>query len=105
MTQRAKETQPTATFPFRPMDCCFLPAKDSTKTTPLPAKGSNSFPSSWSKNGNFILYSQMSLTTKDDLWLLPMNSSGEQKPRVFRQTPAKENQGTFSPDGQWIAYT
>jgi Tol biopolymer transport system component len=37
-----------------------------------------------------------------DLWLLPLN--GDHKLEPFRKTPAMERHGSFSPDGQWIAY-
>ncbi|MEO8097358.1 MAG: protein kinase [Acidobacteriota bacterium] len=92
-------------FSIYPEDRLFQQAKDSAKAVALPVQGTNSFATSWSRDGKLLLYSQTSGATKDDIWLLPMNGSGEQKPRVFKQTPAQEHQAVFSPDGQWIAYS
>ena len=38
-----------------------------------------------------------------DIWALPL--FGDRKPFPVVQTEFSEGQGTFSPDGQWIAYT
>ena len=38
-----------------------------------------------------------------DIWALPL--FGERKPLPVAQTGFAESQGTFSPDGRWIAYT
>ena len=35
--------------------------------------------------------------------MLPLGAG--HKPFAFLQTPANENQGQFSPDGRWVAYT
>jgi len=40
--------------------------------------------------------------TSNDLWLL--NLQGQHEMRPFRRTPAMERQGTFAPDGHWMAY-
>jgi len=40
--------------------------------------------------------------TTMDLWLLALD--GDHKLEAFRKTPAMERQGSFSPDGAWIAY-
>ena len=61
------------------------------------------FPTSWSRDGRFVLYYTYSdPKTKADLWVLPM--FGERKPFPFLQTEALEARGQFSPDGRWIAY-
>jgi Tol biopolymer transport system component len=43
------------------------------------------------------------------LWTVPLESDSAGlhagKPEVFLQSPANEWQGSFSPDGQWMAYT
>jgi Tol biopolymer transport system component len=41
--------------------------------------------------------------TNMDLWLLALD--GDHKLKAFRNTPAMERQGSFSPDGAWIAYS
>ena len=38
-----------------------------------------------------------------DLWVLPLE--GDRKPQPYLQTQFRENQGQFSPDGHWVAYT
>ena len=56
----------------------------------------------WSRDGRYILYRQIDLQVKYDLWVLPL--FGERKPFPFLQTEANEAAGVFSPDGRWIAY-
>ena len=57
---------------------------------------------SWSPDGRFLLFGNLSPKTKDDLWILPL--SGDRKPTPFLQTPFRELAGQFSPDGKWVAY-
>jgi serine/threonine protein kinase len=40
--------------------------------------------------------------TSTDLWLLSLQGQHEMRP--FRRTAAMERQGTFAPDGHWMAY-
>lgn len=60
-------------------------------------------PSDWSPDGAFVVYNVWSAGTGWDLWLLPI--AGERKPRPFLQTKFDEDEGQFSPDGRWMAYT
>lgn len=60
-------------------------------------------PHDWSPDGRFILFGVLSPKTNVDLWVLPL--FGDQKPMPFIQTEFTENQGRFSPDGRWVAYT
>jgi serine/threonine protein kinase len=60
-------------------------------------------PHDWSPDGKFILFGVLSPKTNVDLWVLPL--FGEKKPVPFIQTEFTENQGRFSPDGRWVAYT
>ena len=62
-----------------------------------------SFPKSWSPDGRFILYAQINPGTGADLLGIPVQPNP--KPFVVAQSPATEDQGQFSPDGHWIAYT
>jgi serine/threonine protein kinase/Tol biopolymer transport system component len=57
----------------------------------------------WSRDGKFVLFVREGEGTKEDLWILPM--SGGRKPFPFLQTEFSEEQGQFSPDGKWIAYS
>ena len=65
--------------------------------------GTNAYASDWSRDGKLIVFSQTGDNTKDDLWLLPLD--GDRKPRLYLQTSFYENQGQFSPDGRWMAYS
>jgi Tol biopolymer transport system component len=63
--------------------------------------GRSKNPSSWSRSG-FLLYSEFSPETKNDIWVLPME--GDKKPVPFLRTPYNEDEASFSPDGNWVAY-
>ena len=60
------------------------------------------YPTSWSPDGRFILYSSFGGPTGNDLFVLPL--SGDRKPFPFLQTQFNEAFGQFSPDGRWVAY-
>ena len=61
------------------------------------------WPGDWSRDGRFIICTNRSPTTKDDLWVLPM--TGDQKPFLYLQSPNNEDHPRFSPDGHFVAYT
>jgi len=69
----------------------------------LHVSGPNTYAASWSAAGNLLAFSQSGITSKDDLWLLPME--GERKPRIFKQTAYGERSPHISPDGRWIVYS
>ena len=61
-------------------------------------------PKSWSPDGRYIIYAQVNPTTESaDLFALPVE--GNRRPLALADTPANEDQGQFSPDGRWVAYT
>jgi len=61
-------------------------------------------PTDWSADGRFVLYTFFGAFPQTaDIWALPL--LGERKPFQVIHTEFFENQGTFSPDGRWIAYT
>jgi len=66
----------------------------------LPSENSNSWmwPTSWSRDGRFILCSNGA-----GIWNLPL--AGGSKPRLIVQTQASAYDGQFSPNGRWVAYT
>jgi serine/threonine protein kinase len=66
-------------------------------------------PSSWSRDGRYLLYAEIDPKTQDDLWVLPLESSGNsapvaQKPVLFLRTQFREYGGRFSPDSRFVAY-
>jgi Tol biopolymer transport system component len=60
-------------------------------------------PKSWSPDGRFLLYDQLNPETGVDMFAIPVD--GERKPFVVVRGSANEDQGQFSPDGHWVAYT
>lgn len=64
---------------------------------------SETIPTSWSRDGRFVLYQAIAPQTKTDVWILPM--SGERKARPLLNGPYDEGAARVSPDGRWIAYT
>jgi Tol biopolymer transport system component len=67
---------------------------------PLLKSNSGKFPTSWSRDGRFLLYTADA--EKRSLWVLPVE--GERKPFPFLQTDFDNSDGQFSPDGHWVAY-
>ena len=65
---------------------------------------SNNFPSDWSRDGRYILFSSDDTKgkTKLDIWVLPL--FGDRKAYPYLQTPFNEADAVFSPDGRWVAY-
>jgi eukaryotic-like serine/threonine-protein kinase len=58
-------------------------------------------PSSWSRDGRFLLYHTLS-SARLELWVLPLE--GDRKPVQLLASRFNEGDGSFSPDGRWIAY-
>ncbi len=56
----------------------------------------------WSLDGRFILY-DTERRGQTDLRVLPLSPKGDARP--YLETAADEQQGQFSPDVQWIAYS
>jgi Tol biopolymer transport system component len=61
----------------------------------------NKIPTSWSRDGRFVLFHSLDPKTANDLWVLPLDSL---KPFVFLKSEFSELEGQFSPNGRWIAY-
>ena len=58
---------------------------------------------SWSRDGQFILFENWPLREKGGIWLLPL--TGERQPKPLLQTVAFDQAGgQFSPDGRFVAY-
>jgi serine/threonine protein kinase/Tol biopolymer transport system component len=64
-------------------------------------------PDQWSRDGRFIVYTELDPKTKWDLWVLPagQGATRDRKPIPFLRTEFNELYGQLSPDGRWMAYT
>ena len=59
-------------------------------------------PSSWSRDGRYLLYD---LLDGGGIWVLPLTGKAEdRKPFAYIKTPFRESHSQFSPDGKWVAY-
>jgi eukaryotic-like serine/threonine-protein kinase len=68
----------------------------------LSSAAGETYATSWSRDGHFLLYSAVDPETKSDLWVLPLQ--GDRQPIPFLRTEFSESSGQFSPDGYWVAY-
>jgi len=69
----------------------------------LKKPGEIKVPSSWSRDGRFLLYETANVPkTGSDLWVLPLE--GDRKPVQLLGTEFNEIRGSFSPDMRWIVY-
>jgi hypothetical protein len=84
-------------------DLFVKPANGATDEQPFLVSPQPKTPLDWSRDGRFLLYSQLDPKTQSDLWALPLN--GDAKPFPVVQTAFDETQGQFSPDGHWLSYT
>jgi serine/threonine protein kinase/Tol biopolymer transport system component len=62
----------------------------------------------WSRDGRYVLYSEIAPDTGYDLWILPVTPDGKlspgAKPLPFVREPFNQTGGRFSPDTHWVAY-
>jgi eukaryotic-like serine/threonine-protein kinase len=81
----------------------YLKPASGAKEEELLLKSSESnIPTSWSRDGQFVLYGANDPKTKFDIWALPLE--GDRKPIPFLQTEFREFDAHFSPDMRWVAY-
>jgi Tol biopolymer transport system component len=72
----------------------------------LPADGIRRSPTSWSPDGQLVMFTVSAPKTGTDLWVMAVN--GERKVEPFLTAEASESQGQFSPGAEadpWVAYT
>jgi len=55
-----------------------------------------------SRDGRWLAFGNVSPSTGEDIWMLPLEDGGE--PQPYLSTVANENNPGFSPDGRWLAY-
>jgi Tol biopolymer transport system component len=58
----------------------------------------------WSRDGRYLLYTEIDPKTGADLWYLRVDGSAGATPVSFLQTEFDESYGQVSPDGGWMAY-
>jgi eukaryotic-like serine/threonine-protein kinase len=70
----------------------------------------NKAPTSWSRDGRFLLYNAQNPKTGNDVWVLPLDADGRKagEPKPFLRTESQEPHASFdasfSPDSRWVAY-
>ena len=81
-------------------------AKDEQLLLKSPA---NKIPTSWSRDGRFLLYNTQ--TPKTHVWVLPLDPDGRKaaEPQPFIRTESQDphanfDDAGFSPDSRWVAY-
>jgi eukaryotic-like serine/threonine-protein kinase len=67
--------------------------------------GEDKWPTSWSRDGRFLLYDTVHPKTKGDTDIWVLRLEGDKKPVPFLITEFSESDGHFSPDGHFVAYT
>ena len=60
------------------------------------------YPSSWSPDGQVLLFDHQDKAGKFSIWVLPFG--GDRKPYTFVESQFNSLAGKFSPDGHWVAY-
>ena len=88
---------------FRSGDGVFQKATGGGAPELLLRMQTQTIPSSWSPDGRFLLLTVLGSNTLQDVRVLPMQ--GERQLFPFVDTQYNESQGSFSPDGRWVAYT
>src|SRR5262249_55283249 len=61
------------------------------------------YPTDWSSDGRYLIYTTLTASTRSDVWVLPL--FGDRVPFPYLQSPFREGDARFSPDGRWVAYT
>jgi eukaryotic-like serine/threonine-protein kinase len=70
----------------------------------------NQIATDWSRDGRWVLYSEVTPGSQRDLWVLPVTADGKpapnSTPRPYLRTPSNEWWGRFSTEAppRWVAY-
>ncbi|MFQ5479537.1 MAG: hypothetical protein ACE5E4_13085 [Candidatus Binatia bacterium] len=82
-------------------DLYWTPA-DEGKPEPLMVREHDQFPTSSSRDGLSLVFTEENPVTGSDIYLLPLE--GDRVPSPLVSTAANEREGTISPDGRFLAY-
>ena len=85
------------------MTMWWMPADRSGNAVRLDPAGTRQSPVSVSPDGKFLAFDQKDPQTDDDVWILPLEGTGQ--PRSFVRSRFGEGSAKFSPDGRWVAYS
>ena len=98
-SQIAFESQRNGTF-----DIWTKPASGDGAEEIVLAAPANEWPLDWSSDGRFLLFQRTDENyVASDLLAMPMTDSAK-TPIVIADSEFEERMGSFSPDGQWVAY-
>jgi len=79
------------------------------KPQPLTQSKNGEYPYSFSPDGKYLAFHELTSSSGTDLWTLPLQADGAGlrpgKAELFLQTSFSERNGAFSPDGRWLAYS
>ncbi len=69
-------------------------------------RGEPAFPTDWSRDGRYLLFTSDDPKTHQDIWYLenPLGPPADLIPKPFVQTEFREGRAQFSPDGRFVAY-
>jgi Tol biopolymer transport system component len=81
------------------------PADGSKPEELLLATKRNAAATSWSPDGQFLLYQQVGASPDSNSHLWSLSLRGDAKPVALPATSYDEVQGRISPDGRWVAYS
>jgi Tol biopolymer transport system component len=83
------------------------PANGTGQDEVLFANSNTKWPTQWSRDGRFIVYTEIDPKVNWDVWVLPIgeSSAAARQPIHFLRTEFIETQGQLSPDSHWMAYT
>jgi serine/threonine-protein kinase len=90
------------TSPEAPMSMWWMPVDRSAPDERLTSIGRSQAPVSWSPDGRFLAFNQMTPGTAFDVFVLSVD--GDRKPRPVVETKSVEGSAKFSPDGKWLAF-
>ena len=84
-----------------PFNLFVRPTDGGSTPQPLLESPWNQFPTSWSRNGRLLAFTEVHPLTGADIWLLDLRI--RERRQVVR-TLFDESYARFSPDGRWLAY-
>jgi WD40 repeat protein len=81
-------------------------AHGSAPETRLLASNAHKYPTDWSRDGRYLMYEASTKETSWDLWVLRTDAAANgAAPEGYLRTEWNEQDGRFSPDGRWVAYS